>query len=335
MVSPEFDVQVRINSDGLRDREYLLEKPPNVHRILVFGDSFAEGWGVPIDRGICDRLESELRSEDESGTEYEVLNFGVAGYGTDQELLLFRQQGVRYNADEVVVLFYANDLWNNQSRTGIGIEGGHKPYFGISGSGEVVLQGVPVKKNRYWDFQEGTWVPPASRRLQRYLFDHWHTFALVAKAFRPSPVPTTKQALYYQGLYGRTETATGKAGWRLTRALLVEFQRVVAATGARMHLVYIPAIVQVEEENWQFKRQLYGLAGDDFELSKPNRLLGAMAADHEISFIDLTQTFVAAAGERILYYRDSHWNEDGHALAARLVAEHLRLLLDVSSTTAR
>ena len=322
MMSPEFDVDVSINADGLRDREYDPVKGPDVRRVLVFGDSFAEGWGVPIDRSVSEKLEMELAWQVGAGA-YEVLNFGVAGFGTDQELLLFRQHGVRYSADDVVVLFYANDLWNNQSRQGIGTERGHKPYFRISGAGKLVLRGVPVKKNRYWDWQEGVWNPPGSQRLGRYLYTHWHIIALMAKALSPSPLPTAQQARYYEGLYGRDETAAG-AGWRLVEAILAEFQQAAVAAGARMHLVYIPAIVQVEEDDWRLKQQLHGLAGEDFDLTRPNRLLRAIAARNKIPFLDLTQRFVAEGRSRTLYYRDSHWNEAGHALAAKVISEHLR-----------
>jgi hypothetical protein len=320
MVSPEFDVHVHINSDGLRDREYDVEKPPDVRRILVFGDSFAEGWGVPVERTFSEKLENNPGRGGESNPPIQVLNFGVAGFGTDQELLLFRRHGTRYLPDDVVVLFYANDLWNNQSHKGIGSERGHKPYFRISGAGELMLRGVPVEKSRYWSLQEGAWPLPAAQRFQRYLFEHWHTLAIAGKALRSSPVPAAQQAKYYEGLYGRTETARDKTGWGLTGAILREFQQAVVAMGARFHLVYVPAIVQVEEENWRLKQQLHGLSGEDFDLQKPNRQLRAIATEHQISFVDLTPTFVAEARTRTLYFRDSHWNEAGHALAAEVVA---------------
>lgn len=38
----EFQTYVRINSKGLRDRDYSYEKPSGVFRILVPGDSFAD-----------------------------------------------------------------------------------------------------------------------------------------------------------------------------------------------------------------------------------------------------------------------------------------------------
>ena len=45
-MTPEFSVEIAINSAGLRDSEYAQAKEPGVRRILLFGDSFAEGWGL-------------------------------------------------------------------------------------------------------------------------------------------------------------------------------------------------------------------------------------------------------------------------------------------------
>ena len=40
----EFDVQIRINSRGFRDTEYV--SAPQSRNALALGDSFTEGWGV-------------------------------------------------------------------------------------------------------------------------------------------------------------------------------------------------------------------------------------------------------------------------------------------------
>ncbi|MFQ5914576.1 MAG: SGNH/GDSL hydrolase family protein, partial [Nitrospinota bacterium] len=45
----ENEVYLRINSDGLRDREHTIEKPPDTLRIAVLGDSFAQAREVPME----------------------------------------------------------------------------------------------------------------------------------------------------------------------------------------------------------------------------------------------------------------------------------------------
>src|SRR4051812_26091528 len=44
----EGESYVVINSDGLRDREHSIEKPPGTFRIAIIGDSYAEALQVPV-----------------------------------------------------------------------------------------------------------------------------------------------------------------------------------------------------------------------------------------------------------------------------------------------
>ena len=315
LVTPEFDVEMRINSIGLRDREFADTKEVGVHRVALFGDSFVEGWGVPIEAAVSRQLEACLRRE---GAAVEVANFGVAGYGTDQALLFFEQQGPRFGADEVVLFFYGNDLWNNASRRGIGAERGFKPYFRVRSNGQLVLAGVPVKESSFW--RQPADSLPLKVRLQRYFLQHWHLYRLVQKAWQPE-VPRGQQQDFYVGLYGAA--ARFAPAWELTGRILAAFKRSVERRGARLTVVYVPSIVQVEEDNWRAKRELYGLIGE-FDLRKPNAKLAGFAEQHGLVLIDLLDEFREKAQTQTLYWRDSHWNAAGHALAAERLCAHLR-----------
>ena len=100
-----------------------------------------------------------------------------------------------------------------------------------------------------------------------------------------------------------------------------------------MLLVYVPAIVQVEDDNWRSKRDLLGLIGE-FDLQKPNRQIARLAAAYGIPLLDLYENFKQVSGAEELYYRESHWNPRGHALAAGLIGDYLvrRGLLDSIQT---
>jgi lysophospholipase L1-like esterase len=311
-VSPEFSVEYRINTAGQRDNEFPAPEIQSGPRILVFGDSFAEGWGVELDQRVSQRLALEMPS-------VQVLNFGVAGYGTDQALLLFERKGKSYRPQHILLLFYANDLWNNVSHKGIGAERGFKPYFALAAGG-LRLKGVPVPKTRFWD--EDFWSSrPWTARADRYLRQYWHLYALGAKALAPQ-MARPQQQQFYQGLYGRDDEVRWRPVWDRTGAILAAFKASADAVGARLTLVYVPAIVQVEAENWQTKRQLNGLVGN-YDLEKPNRELASFAKRFAMDFVDLSPAFLDAAAQETLYFRDSHWNPAGHALAAHLLAQHL------------
>jgi hypothetical protein len=216
----------------------------------------------------------------------------------------------------VVLFFYGNDLWNNVSRQGIGAERGFKPYFQVGPEGRLLLGGVPVRKSGFWEQGEPAW----RRALPAYLYQHLHLLALVRRGVAPE-VPRQQQERYYRGLYGEGG-GQEEAAWELTGRLLQAFARSVEGAGGRMLLVYVPALVQIEAEDWKMKRELHGLAGE-YDLRQPQRKLQGLALAAGIPFLDLDTVFARQALSQTLYFRDSHWNPAGHALAAARVAARL------------
>jgi hypothetical protein len=121
------------NSRGLRGvREYALDKPGGVTRIVVLGDSFTFGEDVGDDETWPSRLQAAM-----PGTE--VLNLGVHGYGHDQMLLYLQEEGLRYHPDVVVVGFLPDDMERNV----VAFRDFAKPQFVLDG-GALRLSNVPV-----------------------------------------------------------------------------------------------------------------------------------------------------------------------------------------------
>ena len=95
------------NSLGFRDYEHAVGKSPGVYRILIIGDSITKGVGIPDPNMAFPMvLERELG---QSGLRSEVLNFGVEGYNTQQEVETLRDKGLRYSPDLVVLAYCLND----------------------------------------------------------------------------------------------------------------------------------------------------------------------------------------------------------------------------------
>ena len=78
--------------------------------MLVLGDSYTIGYEVHQEEAYPSILESYLRRR---GFDVEVLNAGMSGSSTAEELVFLEQEGVRYRPDVVVVGFYKNDLEDN------------------------------------------------------------------------------------------------------------------------------------------------------------------------------------------------------------------------------
>ncbi len=104
------DGRVSFNSLGARgSREYARERPAGVRRAVAFGDSFT--FGDEVADG--DDWPAQLESIDPT---FEVMNFGVAGYGTDQALLRYMRDGKSRDADVAVLGMLIENIGRNVNR---------------------------------------------------------------------------------------------------------------------------------------------------------------------------------------------------------------------------
>jgi lysophospholipase L1-like esterase len=103
-------VPVSINSAGLRDREFSLEKPAGVYRVMILGDSTTLGWGVRQEDTAAKFLERKLNADFPVGySSVEVMNTGVGNYDTVQEVTYYETMGWKFHPDLVVLVFFIND----------------------------------------------------------------------------------------------------------------------------------------------------------------------------------------------------------------------------------
>ena len=99
------------NSMGFKDYEWKLKKPSNTYRIIALGDSFTAGVHLPINDTWPKQLEKKLNNLNLS-MKFEVYNMGKPGSYTSEELEIFKNYGLRYNPD-LVILQYCNNDWED------------------------------------------------------------------------------------------------------------------------------------------------------------------------------------------------------------------------------
>lgn len=141
-----YGVNVKINSDGLRDYEYTKGKPDGTYRIAFIGDSVTFGWGVPFNETTPKILEDMLNNN--KNKKYEVINFGIGNYNTKQELTLLKEKVLDYNPDMVILGYYINDAEPIPIATHYALKR-HSYFYGFLWNKYHLLFGV---KNNYKDY---------------------------------------------------------------------------------------------------------------------------------------------------------------------------------------
>jgi hypothetical protein len=103
--------------------------------IIFLGDSFVWGYDVELSERFTEKLQTKH-------PEWSLYNFGVSGYGTDQEYLLLQQQFDRYHPRVVFLMFEETDDGDNSTNQRWGY---YKPYCTVTGS-RLELHGIPVPR---------------------------------------------------------------------------------------------------------------------------------------------------------------------------------------------
>ena len=102
-------IAVVYNGFGMRQsREFDAEALRDATNVAFFGDSFVENIHIKSAHSFTEGLDFLLNLRD--GTAYNVLNFGVGGYGPGQQYIWYRQFEHRDELDHVVYVFHANDI---------------------------------------------------------------------------------------------------------------------------------------------------------------------------------------------------------------------------------
>jgi lysophospholipase L1-like esterase len=103
----KFGIPFRVSAQGFRSPEVAVPKPAGVRRVLVLGDSVAWGAGVREEETFARQLEVALRKE--LDCEVEIVNAGISGYGSLEQLDLLRNDGLALEPDVVLVYHVEND----------------------------------------------------------------------------------------------------------------------------------------------------------------------------------------------------------------------------------
>jgi len=279
--------RVVINPAGFRDRERALDKPDPVYRIAVLGDEYSEAMPVALRDTWWWQLEPKLQHCDfRPGKLVEVLNFGVAGYGTAQELILLQSGVMRYAPDLVLLQFAPDDVIDNSFALA---ENKARPFYFLD------AHGVPRVDESFAE------SPSFQRRMQtRYrlaaeIADHTRALQLARELARLS---------FIAPAHAEPDIASGPLyddAWRLSEALIGKAADYTRRNGAEFALLAIPPARQAAQPMEPLDARLVAL-GEKLHVPVIS-LAGSLASAH--------------------YAHTGGWTTEGNHAAAAAIAKQL------------
>lgn len=323
-------VPIEINSFGMRGEEFPAKTPEGEKRVMVLGDSFVFSRHFPLDQTFTAKMEKLLSAKD--GVTVRVLNAGVPGYGTGQELLFMKQLAEKgILPDAYILMIFPNDILDNLRLSYGEFEAiPVKPGFELDAQGRAVLKQMPVndlgaleesfrrpEKTSVWKLRSVEFV---RQSIAAFFESNPELLKLMMNAGIRIKVPRKPGLL--NGWYD--EKVIGQ-GIPLMKGLLREMKEEAARHGATFEAVIIPSQVQIYPQVYEriLSRQFSGDSevkawiGDPL---KPQRLIGGICDDLGIEYVDLYPVFKAQEKKKLYIPRDGHFDHDAHEIVAETLA---------------
>ena len=301
------DGRYRSGPEGVRTSEVgtSFAELPRKPVIAVMGDSFAFGEQVDNRDTFASRMQENL------GSEYRVLNFGVPGFGVDQSYLRYVHHAMPWQPDVAVLTFIWHDLFRTLSvYTAIAFPHWDlpfsKPRFVLTDVGLEELNTPTAKPDEIF----------ATPRIQ--------------------DLPLVDQALGY-------EEVEWREGWRrypfIARFALTQLARLPNQRSHRLHRIPSPEPSERDEPVFALNRAILAAFVARARAAGTRPLIVYLPSRNEYRLArSVGQEFVASAGleifdatpcladlrERAFVEDDPHYGPDGNAAIAKCIVQRIR-----------
>jgi len=317
------------NSQGFKDREHAFERTLSAPRVVALGDSFTWGAGVSYDEAFVTLIERRLQTVAPGA---EVIKLGVPAWGPNEEFHLLKTYGIRFHPDLVMLNFFiGNDIQNKRVDD-----------FNLQ---EILV----VAGQSYYVHSNGNWVHDTLGPSRWSLYHNLNYLMQVGpvqiqQAGRHQNTsgagidlpPVVSRSRYLRGIYESSDiflkdnTPYFLHHWSRTKATLLTMRDFLRMQGILLLIVLIPVPVQLDSALQDEYLANIGAAREQYDFTKPQRLLRAWCQENGVLVIDLLPVFEAKGDPAPLYFQnDIHWSVTGHELAAESIFPVLKAQLGI------
>ena len=276
---------LRTNSLGLRNRE-IVRKKEDVFRILFLGDSLVWLGDTSSGKLYTEVVEENLNNllDDKN---IEVVNAGIPGYTTYQELEFLNVYGLDMQPDLVILGFVFNDVYKYLHRTTEEKILAHEPEVSLHRFNVHIFPGI-LFRNSYlahevmYAFQK---IPHKLGLSPYYSFEHRPGFYLAWKSH----------------------------GWTETEMLIGKMYQQLSDKDIPLIIVIFPVSDQVDDEYLNRDR--------DYVLYPQSRIK-AIGEKYDIPYLDLTDALYQGGGRK-LFADYLHLKKEANDIVAAELTKYL------------
>jgi len=313
-----FTGHVVTNRWGFRDRDRTLEKPPGEFRIALVGDSVVEGVHVDPDQVMNIQMEKLLQKQGYKNVE--VLNFGIEGIGTTQELIMYQERIRQFHPDLVILTVSDNDIMNNSSTLqpkSYGIHTWYCPYYNLDENGNLVFQ--PVQKRPF-------------NGLITFLDRHSYLAYYIERIWFRADLPLYKwhgMPVYFGSYSNDPLDPEWQSAWTVTEKVMAKMRSTVEADGVKFVMVPWSNFSDIQPDWRERLTKQFGPLPKELVPQKLDERLQGIANRENITMASLTPFMQAYRDEHHLQWPyfsmtcDPHFSALGHEVAAEAMIDLL------------
>ena len=291
-------IQIRTNSHGMHWRDVDMNNAQKRVRIAFVGDSFTFGcWAESFQSSFVGVFEKNLPN-----TTYEVLNFGVGGYGLSDIELLLKEEVSHFHPDYVILAFFNG---NDFRDTYLGIN----KYNIVEGTARWNSNVIREKLPR--EYRPDSTAYEA--RNSKVTAESTSVFADELKINRKFTSYTFWSQTPYPSVADSARTVSLK--------ILDKIDTFVRSRDMTLLIVAIP-----------YREQVYvkKVTGEDYNVELPQRHVEDYAAENGVPYLDLLpflREYVHDNPEEIFISGDPHLNTHGHRVVGDIIGNWFKEVL--------
>jgi len=312
----EFKNNYFTNTEGLYNKEIPIKKRNGEFRILTIGDSFANAAHTTFEKTNHRLLEKKLQKS--YGKNITVINGGIGGTGTSQQLVYLKRKLLRYKPDAIILYFYLNDVEDNLIRSPLRIANGKliENFTPTHSTGQNLREWLGIHSQLYVLF----WKVIVANEKSIPFFSK---IGIIKTSYTKKE--DSRYKVHFNILRNKSSNSMKveneiQTGWKVTELAIKEIANISKQNNASFFVVIIPYKEQVDQgkllqlldsENWN---------SSDVDLERPQKTIKKILELQKIAYLDLLPPFRNNNVNNSFYFNiDTHWTVQGEALAAQEV----------------